>query len=384
MKRILMVLAILVAAVLVLACAMGESGSGVSTQMKTAQKIAKIEKQIDTNQQELDSLVKLYIQQGGQDIGSLVGQGLTPDQKQVLEARLKNEQGIGYGDLISDILTKQKSVEDLKVKVQDLEKTLPAPVDVAKGERHVDIAMAYLTKDKGLDANTAKRLVQQVNLMDELVPGFKVWNFYDNGVYGTFVTQGDAKVSPYGVIQHAKQTLVNEKNTAIAQRDALATEKAALNQQVTDLTAKRDQLTQEVDLLQAERQDLTNKVNDLQTQRDDLQARNNSVFYRVGTKKNLVQEGAIKASWLSKPTLVKYGEDQFPQHLDLRSGDTITIAAKDEGLVKIRRVSVAPGSVFKAKQDYTVSISPDGQEATLKLLTKDKFRASRSMVILVD
>jgi cell division protein FtsL len=384
MKRILMVLAMLVAVALVVACAMGESGSGVSSQLQTAQKIAKLEKKIDANQQEMDGLVKQYVQQGGQDLGSVVGQGLTPDQKQVLEARLKNEQGIGYGDLVSDILGKQKSIEDLKVKVQDLEKTLPAPVEVAKGERHVDIAMAYLTKDKGLDAPTAKRLVQQVNLMDELVPGFKVWNFYNDGVYGTFVTQGDAKVSPYGVIQHAKQTLVNEKNTAIAQRDALATEKASLTQQVADLTTRREELTQEVSLLQAERQDLTNKVNDLQTQRDDLQARNNSVFYRIGTKKNLVQEGAIRTSWFSKPKVAKYGEDQFPQHLDLRSGDTITVSAKLEGLDKIRRVSVAPGSLFKANEDYVVTLSPDGQEAALRILAKDKFRASRSIVILVD
>ncbi len=382
MKRILMVLAVLVAAALLVACA--ESGPGVSSQMKTAQKIAKLEKQIDQRQQEMDTLVKQYVQQGGQDVGSIVGPGLTPDQKQVLEARLKNEQGIGYGDLVTDILNKQKSIEDLKVQVQNIEKTLPTPVEVGKGERHADIAMAYLTKDKGLDQNTAKRLVQQVNLMDDLVPGFKVWNFYNDGVYGTFVTQGDAKVSPYGVIQHAKQVLVNEKNTAIAQRDQLAAEKASLTQQVSDLTNRREELTQEVSLLEAERQDLTSKVNDLQAQRDDLQARNSSVFYRIGTRKNLVQEGAIRTSLFSKPKVVKYGEDQFPQHLDLRSGDTISLSAKMEGLDKIRRVSVAPGSLFKADEDYVVTISQDGQDASLRLLAKDKFRASRSIVILVD
>ncbi len=382
MKRILMVLAVLVAVALLVACA--ESGPGVSSQMKTAQKIAKLEKQIDQRQQEMDTLVKQYVQQGGQDVGSIVGPGLTPDQKQVLEARLKNEQGIGYGDLVTDILNKQKSIEDLKVQVQNVEKTLPAPVEVGKGEKHADIAMAYLTKDKGLDQNTAKRLVQQVNLMDDLQPGFKVWNFYNDGVYGTFVTQGDAKVSPYGVIQHAKQVLVNEKNSAIAQRDQLAAEKASLTQQVGDLTNRREELTQEVSLLQAERQDLTNKVNDLQAQRDDLQARNNSVFYRIGTRKNLVQEGAIRTSLFSKPKVVKYGEDQFPQHLDLRSGDTISLSAKMEGLDKIRRVSVAPGSLFKSNEDYVVTISQDGQDASLRLLAKDKFRASRSIVILVD
>ena len=72
----------------------------LKSQMKTAQQIAKIEKQIDAKQQEMDGLLQQYVQQGGQNVGSIVGQGLTPDQKQVLEARLKNEQGIGYGDLV--------------------------------------------------------------------------------------------------------------------------------------------------------------------------------------------------------------------------------------------------------------------------------------------
>ena len=385
MRREFKVLIAMVMAGFLVACTMGQGKSnGVSSQMETAQKIAKIEKQIDSNQQEMDSLVKLYVQQGGQDVGSLVAQGLSPDQRQVLEAKLKNEESIGYRDLISDILAKQKAVEDLKVKVQDLEKTLPSPVDVTRGERHADIAMAYLTKEKGLDEGTAKKLVQQVNLMDELVPGFKVWNFYSNGVYGTFVTQGDAKVSPYGVIQHNRQTLVNAKNTAIAERDALAKEKDSLTQQVADLNTQKEDLTQQVGLLRAERQDLTLKVVDLQGQRDDLESRNNSVFYRIGTRKSLVQEGAVRASWYHKASLVKYGEDQFPQHMDLRSSDAITLAAKDQGLARIRKVNVAPASVFKAGQDYTVQISPDGQEATIKLLAKDKFRASRSIMILVD
>ena len=244
--------------------------------------------------------------------------------------------------------------------------------------------MAYLTKDKGLDQNTAKRLVQQVNLMDELVPGFKVWNFYNDGVYGTFVTQGERQGQP--LRRHpARQADAREREEHGHRPARPARRGESLPQQAGGRSDdRREQLTQEVSILQVERQDLNEKVTTSRTQRDDLQARKNSVFYRIGTKKNLVQEGAIRTLWFSKPKVVKYGEDQFPQHLDLRSGDTITVSAKMEGLDKIRRMSVAPGSLFKANEDYVVTISPDGQEASLRLLAKDKFRASRSMVILVD
>ncbi len=369
---------------LALACAQHQGKTEVRSQMETAQRIAKLEQEIDANQAEVNALTTQYVQAGGKDLGSVLGQGLSPEQTALLEQRLKNEQGIGYKDLISDILTKQKAADDLKVQVQNLERTLPAPVDVVKGERHIDIAMAYLTKDQGLDPATAKSLVQKVNLMDELVPGFKVWNFYHDGVYGTFVTQGDAKVSPYGVIQHAKKVLVDEKNSAIAQRDALAKEKANLTQQVADLTSKREQLTQEVSLLQTERASLTQKVSDLDTLSKNLQSKVNSVFYRIGPRKALIKEGLVRDPWYARPQLIQFAETDYPQQLDLRSDNTISFSAKDADVARIKKVRIAPGALYKPGVDYRVSVQPDGTKATVTLLNRDKFRAERSMMVLVN
>lgn len=385
MKRLKLFAAAVVAMMaLALGLACSKSGTAVRSQMETAQEIAKLEQQIDAKQEQVNTLMRQYVQAGGQDVGAVLGQGLTPDQAAFLEKKLRNEEGIGYRDLISQILDTQKAADDLKVKVQDLERSLPAPVDVTKGERHIDIAMNYLVKDKGLDPATAKSLVQKVNLMDELVPGFKVWNFYQDGVYGTFVTQGTASVSPYGVIQHNKQVLVAAKDKAISERDALAKEKAALNDQVADLETKRDQLTQEVTLLQAEKQDLTTKVADLQTQRDDLEAQNNSVFYRIGARKELVQEGMVRDPWYAKPMLAKFAPADYPQHMDLRSQDTLVFSAKDAGVARITKVKLAPGSLYKEGADYAVTVAGDGSQASVRFLNKDKFRAGRSIMILVD
>jgi hypothetical protein len=368
-----------------LACSKAEPGtSAVQGQMRTAQQIAKLEQQIDAKQEEANGLMRQYVQAGGKDVGAVLGQGLTPEQAAFLEKKLRNEEGIGYRDLVSQILADQKSVDDMKVKVQDLERSLPAPVDVTKGERHIDIAMNYLVKDKGLDPATAKDLVQKVNLMDELLPGFKVWNFYQDGVYGTFVTQGTAKVSPYAVIQHNKQVLIAAKDKALAERDALAKEKAALSGQVSDLEAKRDQLSQEVTMLQAEKQDLTAKVTSLQGQRDDLEARNNSVFYRIGARKELVHEGMVRDPWYGRPALAKFSEADYPQHLDLRSQSTLVFSAQDAGVARITKVKLAPGSLYKEGTDYAVTVAGDGSKASLRFLNKDKFRAGRSIMILVD
>ena len=379
------ILAVGTVAMLLIFTACGQKGgSTVKSQMETAQQISKLEKEMDTRQQEMNTLLADYVRNGGQDVGTLVGKGLTPEQTKILENRLKNEQGVGYNDLLADILNKQKAIEDMQVKVQDLERALPAPVDVARGERHYDIAMSYLTKQVGIDANAAKVLIRQVNMMDELVPGFKVWNFYKDGVYGTFVTQGNASVSPYGVIQHARQTLINEKNTAITERDGLARDKAALNQEVTDLTARRDQLTQDVNMLQAEREALNQKVSSLQGTADDLQSQMNSVFYRIGYRKSMVSEGYVQSHWYGKPMLAKFAEADYPQRLDLRASDAITFTAADAGVPQIRRVRLAPGSTFKEGTDYAVTITGNGEQAQVMLLNKDKFRAARSMMVVVN
>ena len=53
-------------------------------------------------------------------------------------------------------------------------------------------------------------------------------------------------------------------------------------------------------------------------------------------------------------------------------------------MASITKVKIAPGTAFKIDQDYSWSISPDGKTGTLKILNKDKFKAERTMVILVN
>lgn len=379
MKK-LAALALAVALALSFACKGGSAQ--VTKEMQTAQKIAKIEQDINGKQDKINQLVQKYIQEGGKDLGAIVGSNLTPEQKAVLEKNLQNEQGIGYRDLINDILKQQKEVEDLRVQIQDLEKKLPSAVVVKRGEKHLDLAMEFLTKEKGLDPATAKKLALQTNLMDELVPGFKVWNFYDDGVFGTFVTQGDAPVSPYRVIQSAKKKLVDEKNVAISQRDILAEQKVTLTEQVSDLEKKREQLMQDVNMLQAEREQMVARLADMQKLSDDLKTKINSVFFKAGDRKALVAGGLVKDPLFTQPVLLRFDEASFPDSVDLRAADSINLTAEQAGVASIRKVKVAPGTTFKQDQDYQIILFPDGKTATVKLTNKDKFRSERIALLI--
>lgn len=373
---------LVLAGLLALAFACKGGSEQVSKEMQTAQKIAKIEQDINGKQDKINQLVQKYIQEGGKDLGAIVGNNLTPEQKAVLEKNLQDERGIGYRDLINDILKQQKEVEDLKVQIQDLEKKLPSAVVVQRGAKHLDLAVEFLTKEKGLDPETAKKLALQTNLMDELVPGFKVWNFYDDGVFGTFVTQGDAPVSPYRVIQGAKKKLVDEKNVAISQRDVLAQEKVTLTEQVSDLEKKREQLLQDVNMLQAEREQMVSKLAEMQKLSDDLKTKINSVFFKAGERKALVAGGLVKDPVFTQPTLLKFDEASFPESVDLRTADSINLTAEQAGVSEIRKVKVAPGTTFKLEQDYQVILFPDGKTATVKLVNKDKFRSERIALLV--
>jgi len=368
---------------LLLGTACKKESTKVSSELEMVQKISKMEQDINAKQDEMNTLLRTYQQQGGKDVGKMVGQTLSPEQKTILEQKLQKEEGIAYKDLLQDILKKDKEVEDLKVQIQDLEKKLPNAVVVKRGDKHFELALEFL-KEKGVDPKEAKKLIYQNNIMEELVPGFKVWHFYDQGVYGTFVTQGEASVSPYRVTQQAKQKIIDEKDRAVTQKDALSKEKATLTEQVSELEAKRNQLNQDVAMLQAEREELLKKMQEVKDLSEELKSKLNSVYYRVGDRQTMIKEGVVKDPWYGQPTLQNFKEESFPNRLDLRGGDSVIITAEDAKVAKITKVKLAPGNIFKDTQDYTVTISADGKQATVKMLNKDKFKAERTMAILVN
>ena len=69
--------------------------------------------------------------------------------------------------------------------------------------------------------------------------------------------------------------------------------------------------------------------------------------------------------------------------MDLRTQDTITIAASEVGLTKIGKVSVVPGSIEKDKH-YTLTLSEDKASAVIKILVKDRFRNEKVAFAVTD
>ncbi len=314
-----------------------------------------------------EKLKALNTQAGGVDIKpNAETMQLTDEQKKALEERIKSEKNSSYQALLQEVLNKDKEIKDLNDKVSKLRAVLPRPDMAGPNDSHYGMALRFLKK-KGVPLDQARSLVSRVNLMEKMAPGFEVYHFYANGVYGSWVNQGKAKVSPTDLQRQEREKVENERDTAVAQGEKL-------QEEVGDLATRKKQLESDISGLTDEKSKLQTAVAELTSTSEKQKALLNSLHYVVGNSKKLVEQGVIIVPVFAKDRAGKnWRDDVFEKSLDLRSADTISISASELGLKKIGKVSVVPGSLVK-DEHYKLTVSDDKMNATIKLLTKDRFR----------
>ncbi|WP_005033445.1 hypothetical protein [Holophaga foetida] len=301
---------------------------------------------------------------------------LTEDQKKALEERIKTEKNSSYQALLQEVLDKDKEIKELNEKITNLKKILPRP-DVARaGDNHYSMAIRFLKK-KGLSEQNARKLVSRVNIMEKMAPGFEVYHFYSNGVYGTWVSQGKATISPSELQRREREKIENERDTAIAQGEKL-------QEEVDDLATRKKALEEDIAGLRTEKERMVKDMEVLSTNNEQMKAKLNSLHYVVGNRKKLEQAGVIIVPVFAKDRAgSNWADSVFDQSLDLRNHDTISISAANLGLKSVAKVNVVPGSLEKDKH-YTLQISPDKQSATIKILAKERFKNEKVVFAVTD
>lgn len=290
---------------------------------------------------------------------------LTDEQRKTLEDRIKNEKNSSYQALLQEVIDKDKQIKDMNQKLDKLKSELPKPDVARSNDSHYGLAMRFLQK-QGVSKADAKKLVDNVNIMDKLAPGMEVYHFYSNGVYGTWVAKGHAKISPSQLNREERAKIEGERDTALAQNEKL-------QEEVSDLATQKEQLTADVAALSEEKSTLTTQIDDLTTLSEKQKSDLNSLHYLVGNRKELEKQGIIIIPVFAKDRAgAKWANEAFDKEVDLRSNDSLTFSAADAGVAKIGKVSVVPGSLVK-DQHYSLTIAPDKQSATVKLLDKNRF-----------
>lgn len=303
---------------------------------------------------------------------------LSPDQRALLEQRVKEEKKSDIAALLQEILDRDKRIKELDGKVARLKAEIPKPQLATEKDNHYAMALRFL-RAKGLGEEKAKTLLAKVNLMEELQPGWQVYQTYANGIYLTTVTQGRAAVSPSEYVRGQRMALERERDETKAIAHGLADE-------IERLVAERTRITEEIDSLRSEKTTLMSQVNDLTTLSDGQKKKLNSLHYLVGQRKQLEEDGVIVVPIFTKDrmgpkALVTKFDKDLP--LDGTIPAELVIKASDAGLKRIAKVSVVPGSLIK-DQHYTIAYTPDHSAATVKILDADRLRNDRVVFAVTD
>jgi hypothetical protein len=333
------------------------------------QKAAELDK-LSQQQHQAGAAQEQKLAQAGADVNlNPTTMQLTDEQKQALEERIKNEKNTTYQALLQEVLDKDKQIKELNEKVNKLKALLPKPDLAGPNDSHYGMALRFLKK-RGVSDAEAKALVTRVNLMEKLAPGFEVYHFYANGVYGSWVGQGKAKITPNDLQRQEREKIEGERDTAVAENEKL-------QEDVNDLATLKKQLESDVTGLRKEKTDLETKILGLSETNEKQKAKLNSLHYILGVSKALQDRGIITVPVFAKDRAgAKWTDEVFEKEakdLDLRSAKSLTLTAAELGLKKIGKVSVVPGSLTK-DEHYKLVISEDKATATLTFLVPERFR----------
>lgn len=311
-----------------------------------------------------------YRKAGGEVPANLGGE-LTPEQRAAFAERIQQERG-SRQQLLQDILDRDAQIVKLREEIEDIKKRIPNTESfvVKEGQRHERIAVEYLVK-RGLPADKAYGIVSQTSLYDALVPGFRVWVFYDtsNGRFGTWVTRGNATVTPTEHQRRLTQLLQEELDIARQQSVALRT-------QLDTTTEELDTAKADIEMKEAEVEEARLAAEEAERQRI---AAENTVTFLIASKKTLQDARIIDRGFklqrldLPNPLTVNLAEtDQLPG-----------VRASEVGLRRIRKATISPRDLLPSR-DYQMSLAADGAAVSFRIVDKERFKRARIFVIALE
>ena len=309
---------------------------------------------------------------------------LSPEQRDVLDQLLAEEKTPTYKNLLAQMIEDRKTVQNLQEQVLKLEQQLPDKFVIAhKGDTHYKLAHDFLMGE-GVAEEKAKTLLNQIDLSEDLIAGFKVWYNYDKekDTFKTYVTQGEAGQTPLAVKRAVKRKLIGERDVAMAKAAALTQTKAALEQDVTRLETDISTLEDRRTTLETNVADLEGRNNDLQVRGDrfesDLAFKQNSLFYHVDNAKSLADQG-ILSKFLKNLKDVK--GIAYEDSVDLRQARSITFSPEAYGLKTIKGLEILPG-IYQEGRDYSVQVAEDGRAVTVVFNDPEIFKQQRVLISL--
>jgi uncharacterized tellurite resistance protein B-like protein len=358
------------------------------TEVKNFQELVlhvdKLNGQISDRESKIMDLVRKYNAthpNAAFDTTGISAMGMSAEQSEVLAKRVAQEKDVSYRGLLQEVIDVNGQLDKLNQDLAALRAQLPAPYEVKQGDSHFKVCLEWLT-EKGVAEDEAVKLIEQTSLTAELLPGFEVWNYYkapevegDKPVFGTFVTQGVAKMSPNSLARATKRRIDTERQNLIQARNQK-------EEEVKDLETRRSELQEQIKTLDEQRKSMMDQMAQMAAKNETLDKQLHSVYYVIGNLKDLSKAGLIRKPTLAKWETADMDKMQNPSILDLRQENRITISASAAGVGRITKVLIFPRS-YDDGADFKVVISDDRQSATVVLQKPEKFQLAK-LAIAVD
>lgn len=350
---------------------------GVQNFQQLVSKIEKLNNQIVSREDRIKNLVHRYNTNHPKETIDTTGLGrfgLTPEQAEVLARRVAQEKDLSYRSLLQEVIDLSQEMTQMGQEMQEIRSRLRPPYVIQKGETHFQIAMNFLTGEIALSEAEALKLVEREALFPELLPGFEIWNYWGEGLFGTFITQGSAEISPNELMRITKRKIDKERRRLTDARDRA-------KEQVADLEARRDELQRQLERLDTERTQALSQIAQMAEKNAELASQLNSVVYAVSSfsafaKRDVLHKPALgkwRATGLEKLTNTK--------SIDLRQTQVINFSAVEAGLSKISKARVFPRYLIK-DSDYRIEIAKDRKSGKVTILKQERFQFTKIAIAL--
>ena len=205
---------ILLLAAIVLCTACGGKQMSIEEFQNMAREAEEHSESIAEQQSEIRDIMQSYNQTVGADrkLALILDPetGLSEDQLARLEEHIDSETDESCQELLTQIFVLQAGIDTQREELHEITAELPEPHRVARGENHYTLCMNYLMTEHQLSRHRADSIVARVALSSDIIEGFHVWYLYQNDVFGTFVTQGDAHISPTVFAKVVKKNLLEQ------------------------------------------------------------------------------------------------------------------------------------------------------------------------------
>jgi hypothetical protein len=377
---------------LALALSLSGCGNDLDTFQGLVKELDEAEQEIRSRQEEVRARIQQYNAEHPDrpiDASSMDRLVMGKEQAEELSRLLGEEKDVSYKGLVQEIIEGREQIDQLQERVRLLQESLPAPYTVQRGDTHLGVAMNYLMQNHGLSSQEARSVIEKTALVEEIHEGFQIWMLYKDGVFGTYVTQGSAKISPGRAQRLARQrieqkmtTLTEERDTAQSSSDSLQELHDSLQERILFLRSEESRLVSEISALRESRDQALARAAMEETQRRDLERRLNSLYYEAASMDAWKQRKVISDPLFGGPRVQSLNNVTFPMTHDLRESQILTFeASMFPELKKIKKIDVFPRN-FREDNDFAVAFEADGNRAVIRILRPDAFAGQKVIFAL--